>query len=72
MWVFKNTTEQWDGDTHQIGQKTYSGATRTPSSRPLVWVDVEPPKSLPSSKPKAIKQPRPPKPPRPKGATAWD
>lgn len=72
MWVFKHTTEQWDGDTHKIGENTYSGATRTPSSRPLVWVDAEPPKSLPSSQPKANKQPRPPKPPRPKGASAWD
>jgi len=64
-WSFKDGGN-WSGGTHELSGMTYSGATRTPESRPLVWIDK--PKASPSQ-PKA---PRKKQTPRPKGATAWD
>lgn len=49
-WTFKDGTA-WDGETHELAGKTFSGRTRTPSSRPLVWTE-EKPKPASSSMPK--------------------
>jgi hypothetical protein len=71
-WVFKDGTP-WEGGTHVLAGRTFSGATRTPASMPLVQVEEEP---EPEEKPKRVRssQPKPRKkqPPKPKGATAWD
>lgn len=67
-WIIANTKEPYDGETHELLGKTYSGKTRTPASQRLEWV-AEAPKPAAPSKPKAPKT----KPaPKPKGATAWD
>ena len=65
-WKFKNSDEVWDGDTHELVGRTFTGATRTSESAPLVW--FEPKKIASPSKPKqAGKKPVPKK----KGLTAW-
>jgi len=69
-WQFKNDGEVWSGGTHELAGRTFSGTTRTPASRPLVWVDAPAPKKTPT--PSKPKQPRKKQPPKPKGATAWD
>ena len=69
-WVFKHGTEEWDGPTHELIGHTFTGATRTPMSKPLVWVDEPTVKKTPT--PSKPKQPRKKQPPKPKGATAWD
>lgn len=69
-WKFKNSEEEWAGPTHELVGRTFTGATRTAESQPLVWVEAKPKKpTATSSKPK---QPRKKKTPKPKGATAWD
>lgn len=64
-WALKSGVE-WTSGTHELSGNTYSGYTRTPNSRPLVW--FEKPKVIPS-KPKPPKKK---KEPRAKGASAWD
>lgn len=67
-WVFANDGQPYDGETHELLGKTYSGATRTSESRRLEYV-AEAPKPAAPSKPKPPKK----KPePKPRGATAWD
>lgn len=51
-WIVSNTGEAYDGDTHELLGKTYSGKTRTPESQRLDWVEVAP-KPVAPSKPKA-------------------
>lgn len=68
VWKLKNSDEEWTGGTHELAGRTFTGATRTPMSRPLIW--VEPKKSKPSSSKQ--KSPRKKQEPKPKGATAWD
>jgi len=66
-WHIKNTGELWAGPTHELIGRTFTGATRTSESMPLIWQEK---KINPiSSKPK---QPRKKQPPKPKGASAWD
>jgi hypothetical protein len=69
-WKDKNSDVIWEGETHELVGRTYTGKTRTSESMPLVWVDEAPKKkTASSSKPKRPKK----KPtPKPKGATAWD
>ena len=38
-WVLASTGQLYTGETHQLAGTTYSGATRTPESRRLVWAD---------------------------------
>ena len=67
-WIIANTKEPYDGETHELLGKTYSGKTRTPESKRLEYVS-ESPKPVAPSKPKPPKK----KPePKPRGATAWD
>jgi hypothetical protein len=66
-WELKDGTP-WVGATHELAGRTYSGATRTPASRPLVFVEQKKPKPSPSMQKPAKKKQTP----RPKGATAWD
>ena len=47
-WIFANTGEEYVGETHELLGKTYSGATRTPDSRRVEFVDDKP---VVSSKP---------------------
>jgi hypothetical protein len=54
-WKLKNKDEVWSGDTHELAGVTYTGATRTPTSLPLVWSNEEPKKAVVSSKPKKTK-----------------
>jgi len=68
VWKCKNSDTVWDGETHELAGRTFTGATRTSESVPLVWVE-EPKKIASPSKPK---QPRKKQGPKPKGATAWD
>lgn len=49
-WVFANTKEEYVGETHELLGKTYSGATRTPESRRLDFIE-EKPKSEPKPQP---------------------
>jgi hypothetical protein len=69
-WKFKNSEEEWGGQTHELAGRTFTGATRTPQSQPLVWIEAEPKKPTPP--PSKPKRPRKKQPPKPKGATAWD
>jgi len=39
-WVIANSNEAYDGDTHELAGRTWSGATRTSESRRLEWVDL--------------------------------
>ena len=39
-WIIANTGEVYDGETHKLANKTWSGKTRTPDSRRLEWVDL--------------------------------
>ena len=74
-WKIKHTDDVYDGPTHELAGRYYTGATRTSESRPLVWFEkrsgfAEQKKpTTPSSKPKL---PRKKPEPKPKGATAWD
>ena len=38
-WKFKNSDEEWGGDTHELAGRTFTGATRTSASQPLIWVE---------------------------------
>ena len=67
-WKIKHTDDVWDGPTHELAGRFFTGATRTAESRPLVWFEQKKPITS-SSKPK---QPRKKPAPKPKGATAWD
>lgn len=69
-WKFKHGTEIYDGPTHKLIGHTFTGATRTSASQPLVWVEEAPSKPTPT--PSKPKQPRKKQAPKPKGATAWD
>lgn len=68
-YVFASDNKPYDGDTHTLGGTVYSGATRTPESRRLTWIE-------PSSQPKApevkTRKPKAKAAPKPKGASAWD
>jgi hypothetical protein len=67
-WHFKDGTK-YEGGTHELVGRTFSGKTRTAASMPLVWTEEAPkPKPASSSKPKPKKK----QPPKPKGSTAWD
>lgn len=72
-WQFKDGTP-YNGPTHMLAGKTYSGATRTPESRPLIPKEPKP-KTTPKSRlttPSQPKRKRKKPAPKPKGATAWD
>jgi hypothetical protein len=69
-WTLKNGGAAWSGETHTLGATTYSGKTRTPASKPLVWVDEKPKTPKPSS---SMQKPAKKKPtPSAKRTTAWD
>jgi hypothetical protein len=67
-WIFSNDGQPYNGETHELLGKTYSGKTRTAESRRLDWVE-EKPKPVAPSKPKPVKKKAEPK---PRGSTAWD
>ena len=67
-WKIKHTDDVWDGPTHELAGRFFTGATCTAESRPLVWFEASKPVT-PSSKPKPAPKKAAPK---PKGATAWD
>ena len=67
VWKLKNSEEEWAGGTHELAGSTFTGVTRTPMSKPLIWVEPKKPKS-----PSKQKSPRKKQEPKPKGATAWD
>jgi hypothetical protein len=46
-WKFKNSEEEWSGQTHELAGRTFTGKTRTPSSMPLVFTDDQPAKAEP-------------------------
>ena len=37
-WIIANTGEFYDGETHELAGRTFTGKTRTSESRRLVWV----------------------------------
>ena len=53
-WVFANTGEDYEGETHELAGHTYSGATRTPESRRLIEVPARPTRA--PSKPSTAKK----------------
>ena len=69
-WHFKDGTK-YEGGTHELVGRTFSGKTRTAASMPLVWTEEAPkPKPKPASSSKT--KPKKKQPPKPKGSTAWD
>ena len=38
-WTLKSTGEVYEGETHELVGRTYTGKTRTPESCPLEWAD---------------------------------
>ena len=46
-WVIASNGEAYNGPTHELAGVTYSGATRTPSSQRLSYVDKPAPKPAP-------------------------
>lgn len=38
-WTLKHTGEVWTGETHELAGNTYTGRTRTPESRGLIWAE---------------------------------
>ena len=72
-WVYANDRSPYEGETHELIGKTFSGKTRTSISRRLEWVDEIPKAAIPSQPKPARAKPAPrPKQPKPRGATAWD
>ena len=43
-WIIANTGELYDGETHELVGKTYTGKTRTLDSRRLEWTNEQPKK----------------------------
>ena len=39
-WIIANTGEVYDGETHELAGKTWSGKTRTLDSQRLEWVEL--------------------------------
>lgn len=39
-WIIANTNEVYDGETHELAGRTFTGKTRTSESRRLEWVDL--------------------------------
>tara|TARA_R100000734_G_C3209988_1_gene25503 strand:+ start:26 stop:259 length:234 start_codon:yes stop_codon:yes gene_type:complete len=39
-WIIANTGEVYDGETHELVGKTYTGKTRTLDSQRLEWVEL--------------------------------
>lgn len=67
-WIYANTKEAYEGETHEFLGITYSNKTRTPTSRRLEWVEESPkPAAPPEPKPARAKAA-----PKAKGSTAWD
>ena len=50
-WIIANTNEAYDGETHELAGRTFTGKSRTSESRRLEWVDlVVKPKAAPKKK----------------------
>ncbi len=69
-WKCKHTETIWDGETHELVGRTFTGKTRTAESVPLVWIEDAPKEKIAS--PSKPKQPKKKQAPKPKGASAWD
>ena len=41
-WKYASDGKPYDGPTHELAGKTYSGATRTPESRRLEYTEQKP------------------------------
>ena len=39
-WIIANTNEVYNGETHELAGRTFTGKTRTSESRRLEWVDL--------------------------------
>ena len=39
-WIIANTGKAYDGETHELAGRTFTGKTRTSESRRLEWVDL--------------------------------
>tara|TARA_R100000781_G_C4047106_1_gene116114 strand:- start:447 stop:680 length:234 start_codon:yes stop_codon:yes gene_type:complete len=39
-WIIANTNEAYDGETHELAGRTFTGKTRTSESRRLEWADL--------------------------------
>ena len=52
-WVIANSNEAYDGDTHELAGRTWSGATRTSESRRLEWVELTVKSKAPAKKKRA-------------------
>ena len=39
-WIKTKTGEAYDGETHELAGRTFTGKTRTSESRRLEWVDL--------------------------------
>jgi len=52
-WIIANTNEVYDGETHELAGKTFTGKTRTSESRRLEWVELTVKSKAPAKKKRA-------------------
>jgi len=52
-WIIANTNEAYDGETHELAGRTFTGKTRTSESRRLEWVDLVVKSKAPAKKKRA-------------------
>ena len=69
MWK-TNSGAAYNGATHELAGNTYSGATRTPASQRLTWVDE--PRKIPKPSSSMQKPAKKKQTPSAKRTTAWD
>jgi|TARA_R110002012_G_C11297506_1_gene572866 hypothetical protein len=52
-WIIANTNEVYDGETHELAGRTFTGKTRTSESRRLEWVELTVKSKAPAKKKRA-------------------
>ena len=52
-WIIANTNEVYDGETHELAGRTFTGKTRTSESRRLEWVELTIKSKAPAKKKRA-------------------
>ena len=52
-WIIANTNEVYNGETHELAGRTFTGKTRTSESRRLEWVDLVVKPKAPAKKKRA-------------------
>jgi len=52
-WIIANINEVYNGETHELAGKTYTGKTRTAESKRLEWVELAVKPKAPAKKKRA-------------------